>query len=57
LHAIYRNWARTNGLHPLSARKFHERMGRDHKLHWVNGDQREYPNVAITTQEYRDVDM
>jgi putative DNA primase/helicase len=48
----YRNWMKANGLRPVSAKKFHERMERDHKLFRVQGDVSTYPGLLIVCHDY-----
>jgi putative DNA primase/helicase len=60
---LYRNyvgWMKFCGLKAVSARKFHERMERDHGLFRKDGDGgklRDYDGVLLITREYDDVDM
>jgi putative DNA primase/helicase len=48
----YKAWTQDNGGYPLSARKFHERMERDHKLFRVKRNVEEYVGLTLTSWEY-----
>jgi len=50
----YRQWCEFNGTRFLSARKFHERLERDHQLQRVRRDTDEYPGLLLVAWEYHD---
>ncbi len=50
----YRQWCEFNGIRHLSARKFHERMERDHQLRRSRDDTGVYPGLTLVTWEYGD---
>ena len=50
----YKRWTVFNGSRYLSARRFHDQLERDHKLHRVRHDTDVYPNLLLLPWEYGD---
>jgi putative DNA primase/helicase len=52
VYTRYRQWCEFNGTRFLSARKFHERMERDHHLQRTRDQTDVYPGVVLVAWEY-----
>lgn len=50
----YQSWCSANGIRFLSARKFHERMARDHGQTRIKTDTDWYPSLLLKAWEYDD---
>jgi putative DNA primase/helicase len=50
----YKSWTQENGGRPTSARKFHERLERDHKQYRVKRTVEEYVGLLLTAWTYGD---
>jgi len=60
LYREYKGWTEGNSQRPLSAKKFHERMERDHQQRRVDGNRgrlADYPNLVLISSRYPDADM
>lgn len=55
LYAAYRDWTKDSGMYPMSARKFHDKLERDHNLSRANSDdgaKTVYLGVVLITSAY-----
>ncbi len=59
VYLVYRSWAKANGMYPVSARKFHAHMQKDHDQHRVDGKSgtaSDYAGLLIVNHDYDEMD-